>query len=102
MDEYGGNHMTDLGLYTSKEFDDFHGQNDIIDIIEGCLLDNFLYYDEDEKQYIIALEHATTTWTSCLHLYIGDEAEIFEMWNNFREQNGEETIISPMNVGQLN
>ena len=93
--------MKDLGLYTSKQFDEFHGQNDIIDIIEGCLLDNFLYYDEDNRQYVIALEHATTTWTSCLHLYIGEEAEIFEMWNHFREQNREEVIINSMNVEQL-
>lgn len=90
--------MTDLGLYTSKQFDEFHGQNDIIDIIEGCCLDNILYYDEDKRQYVIALEHATTTWTSCLHLYIGEEAEIFEMWNKLKEQNGEEAIENPMNV----
>lgn len=93
--------MTDLGLYTSKEFDDFHGQNDIIDIIEGCLLDNFLYYDEDEKQYVIAIEETRTTWSSCLHLYMGKEAEIFEMWNNFREQNGEEVIQNTMNIGKM-
>lgn len=93
--------MKDLGFYTSKQFDEFHGQNDIIDIIEGCCLDNFLYYDEDQRQYVIALEHATTTWTSCLHLYMGEEAEIFDKWNNFLEQNGEEVIINPMNVGQL-
>ena len=93
--------MTDLGLYTPIQFDEFLGHNDIIDIIEGCLLDNFLYYDEDQRQYVIALEHAITTWTSCLHLYIGDEAEIFDKWNHFREKYGENAIDNPMAIGSI-
>ena len=93
--------MKDLGFYISKQFDKFHGQNDIIDIIEGCCLDNFLYYDEDKRQYVIALEHAATTWTSCLHLYIGEEAEIFEMWNHFREKYGESAIDNPIAIGSI-
>lgn len=93
--------MKDLGFYTSKQFDEFHGQNDIIDIIEGCCLDNFLYYDEDKMQYIIALEHSTTAWTSCLHLYIGEEAEMFDMWNDLRAKCGESVIDNPIVISSI-
>lgn len=77
--------MKDFGFYTMQSFDKLKGNNDILDIVEGCLLDSVLYYDEKEKAYIVAIEQATTTWTSALHVYSGDEKEVFDMWNNFKE-----------------
>ena len=55
-------------------------QAEIIDIIEGCLLDNYLL--STKNGYIAMIETYVNSWTSCHTIYKStDSGEIDEIWN---------------------
>lgn len=76
--------MKNLGLYSLKEVEQLQKNNEIIEVIEGCLLDSLLLYSTECNQYVVCLEHTLNTWSSCLQVYVGNEEEIHSMWNEFK------------------
>ena len=76
--------MKNLGLYGLKETEQLQKNNEIIEVIGGCLLDSILLYLLEYNQYAVCLEHALNTWSSCLQVYVGSEEEIYSMWNEFK------------------
>lgn len=60
-------------------------QAEIIDIIEGCLLDNYLL--STENGYIAMIETYVNSWTSCHTIYQStDSGEIEEIWNTLERE----------------
>lgn len=78
--------MENLGLYSFKEVKQLQENNEIIEVIEGCLLDSILLYSTEYNQYVACLEHALNTWSSCLQVYVGSEEEVYSMWNKFKTE----------------
>ena len=80
-----------IGNYDYKFIENFSKLKEIefLDIIEGNLIDNMLFYNSKAKIYYMCLELATTTWTSVYKLYSGNEKEIYEIWNEL-ERNDKE------------
>ena len=74
--------MQELGLYTASAVENFFGENDCIDYLEGCLIDNLLYYHPKTGKYYLCKEHALNAWQSCYKVFSegGNGLEIFEMW----------------------
>lgn len=77
--------MEDWGMYTNREVEELQADNEITDIVEGCLLDNLLFYSKELQQYVLCKEQYLNEWSSCLHVYVGNEAEIFDMWDKLTE-----------------
>lgn len=82
------NHMEDyivehLGLFSQSEIERMAVGNEYIEYSEGCLLDNFIFWDSQTQQYFLCLVHFLTTWTACYEVFAedGNGAEIFGMWN---------------------
>ena len=80
-----------IGNYDYKFIENFSKLKEIelLDVIEGNLIDDMLFYNSKAKIYYMCLEHATTTWTSVYKLYSGNEKEIYEIWNEL-ERNDKE------------
>ena len=57
----------------------YQNQGEILDIIEGCLIDNFLI--ATKRGYILLIERYVNCWTSEHVLYFSkDEKEINNIW----------------------
>ena len=78
--------MENLGSYNLKAVEVLQIENETIDIIEGCLLDSILLYSPQHNKYVACLEHPLNTWCSCFQVYVGDEEEIYNMWNQYKEE----------------
>lgn len=79
--------------YTAWSAEEIAATGDIIDMIEGVLLDNFLLQD-DEGNYIILREYSRTTWTSGHEKITGNAASILQLWDELtaeRDPDPEET-----------
>lgn len=79
--------MQNLGLYSQSAVDQMAVGNEYIEYSEGCLLDNFIFWDGKTKQYFLCLVHALTTWTACYEVFSegGNGTEIFDMWDRLVE-----------------
>lgn len=80
-----------IGTYDYKFIENFSKLEEIelLDIIDGNLIDNMLFYNSKAKIYYMCLECVTTTWTSAYKLYSGNEKEIYEKWNELERNNKE-------------
>lgn len=85
--------MKNLGLYSLKEVEQLQENNEIIEVVEGCLLDSILLYLPEYNQYIACLEHVLNTWSSCLQVYVGGEEEIHSMWNEFKTKTRKGQVV---------
>lgn len=81
------NIMENLGLFSSSEISQIVGINEYIDYLEGNLLDNFIFYNNQTRQYMLCLEHILNEWSSCYEVFAqdGNGIEIFTMWDRFVE-----------------
>lgn len=59
--------MKNLGLYTSTAVEDLQKEKciEIIDCLEGSLIDNLLLYNSKTRRYFLCLEHYLNEWSSC-------------------------------------
>lgn len=75
--------MEELGLYTKSAVRELMEYNDCIEYTEGCLLDNFIFYNSRLQKYFLCIEHALNTWSSCYKVFSEDEngSAIFDMWD---------------------
>lgn len=75
--------MQNLGLFSAKAVNQMATGNEYIEYSEGCLLDNFIFWDSQTQQYFLCLVHFLTTWTACYEVFTEGEngAEIFDMWD---------------------
>lgn len=80
--------MKKLGLYCNSAIDELNSREEIelIDCIEGCLLDSLLFYDCKTEKYYMCLEHYQNSWSSCYEVYYGTEEEIYQKWDKIREE----------------
>lgn len=58
---------------------------EVLETIEGCMIDNLLLYDGQYKKYYICFEHAVTTWTSCYEV-ITNQENILNIWDKFYKE----------------
>ena len=79
--------MQNLGLFSQSAVDQMATGNEYIEYSQGCLLDNFIFWNSQTQQYIMCLVHALTTWTACYEVFVedGNGAEIFDMWDRLME-----------------
>lgn len=75
--------MQNLGLFSAKAVDQMAAENEYIEYSEGCLLDNFIFWNSQTQQYLLCLVHFLTTWTACYEVFAegGNGTEIFDMWD---------------------
>ncbi|MBP5605221.1 MAG: hypothetical protein J6X60_06730 [Ruminiclostridium sp.] len=66
--------------YLSFSDEEITATGEIIDIIEGVLIDNYLLQDDDGN-YIIFREYPRTTWTSGHEKITGNAADIWSIWD---------------------
>lgn len=74
-------------LYTCGAIEELQRKEHIecIDIIDGCLVDNFLLYDHMYHKYYMCIEHAQNEWSSCYRV-IKDVDDILELWDKFKQE----------------
>ena len=79
--------MQNLGLFLQSEVDQMAAGNEYIESSEGCLLDNFIFWNSQTQQYFLCIVHFLTTWTSCYEVFTegGNGTEIFDMWDKMME-----------------
>ena len=58
-------------------------RGEVIDCVEGCLIDSVLI--ETLDGYIALIETFCITWTSNYTCYIGGD-EVYDVWEDFRDQ----------------
>lgn len=58
---------------------------EIIEVAEGCLIDNFLLYDYENKKYYICFEYALNEWSSCYKVITYQE-NILNIWEKFYKE----------------
>ena len=76
--------------YTAWSAEEIEAEGDIIDILEGVLIDNFLLQDA-EGNYIILREFYMNCWTSGHEKITGNAASIWKIWDEMTaERNAEE------------
>lgn len=66
--------------YLSFSDEEITATGEIIDILEGVLIDNYLLQDDDGN-YIILREYPRTTWTSGHEEITGNAADIWTIWD---------------------
>lgn len=79
--------MQSLGLFSQSAVDQMSAGNEYIEYSEGCLLDNFIFWNSQAQQYFLCLVYFLTTWTACYEVFAegGNSTEIFDMWNRLME-----------------
>lgn len=79
--------IQNLGLFSAKAVDQMAAGNEYIEYSEGCLLDNFIFWNSQTQQYFLCLVHFLTTWTACYEVFTesGNGTEIFDMWDGIME-----------------
>lgn len=73
-------------IYNAKPEKLIHqNKGEIIDIIEGCLQDNFLI--STSRGYIALIENYVNCWTSNHKLYFStNPGEIYAIWDNLSNE----------------
>lgn len=56
---------------------------EVIDCIEGCLIDSVLIDTKDG--YIALIETFQNEWTSVYTMYSRDNDEVYDVWENYRD-----------------
>ena len=79
--------------YLSWSDDEIAAEGDIIDILEGVLIDNFLLQDA-EGNYIILREYPRNTWTSGHEKITGNAAAIWKMWDEMTAERDAEEVTA--------
>lgn len=79
--------MENLGLFSQTMIDEIVVGNEYIEFSEGCLLDNFIFWDSRTQQYFLCIEHALNEWSSCYEVFVegGEGIEIFNRWNKLMD-----------------
>ena len=77
MERYGGYHYDDV----MQLIEENGGMDTLLEFAEGTLLDNYLWFDVTEGQYVCAIERALNSWTSGYWVYFGTESEIYRVWD---------------------
>ncbi len=79
--------MQNLGLFSQSAVDQMVAGNECMEYSEGCLLDNFIFWNSQTQQYCLCLVHFLTTWTACYEVFAegGSGMEIFDMWDRLME-----------------
>ncbi len=79
--------MEKLGLFSLSAVEQMAAGNEYIEYSEGCLLDNFIFWDNKTEKYFLCLAHFLTTWTACYEVYAegGNRSFIFDMWDKLIE-----------------
>ena len=57
----------------------------VADILEGSLIDNLLFYC-GENVMLAAVETYQNCWTSLYRVFIGNEDEVYELWDELRAE----------------
>lgn len=80
--------MENLGLFSQSAVEHVLADNEYIEYSEGCLLDNFIFWNSQTQQYFLCLAHFMTTWTACYEVFAegGNGAEIFGMWDRLMKE----------------
>ena len=75
--------MQRLGLFTVETVDRFAANKECLEFTEGCLLDNFIFWDKESRQYFMCLAHYENVWSSCYEVFVddGDGHELFNAWH---------------------
>lgn len=76
--------MTKTKIYSFPEADlsEKYGE-EILDYVEGCLIDNYITVNDDGK-YFIYQEYATTTWISGYLMYeFNNGKEAWDFWDTY-------------------
>lgn len=75
------------GLFYSATVENFQKENNtlFIEMIEGVLIDNILFYNPKYDMYYMCKEHFQNEWTSCYEVYCGREKEIYNEWEELKE-----------------
>ena len=78
----------ELGLYTCEAVENLQDKEhiELVECIEGCLLDNVLLYDNKSDIYYMCTEHAQNEWSSCYKVSCGNGKIIYEKWNRLTEE----------------
>jgi hypothetical protein len=74
-------------VFNDDDFKLYH--EDIVEVVEGCLIDNFLTVDED-GHYHIYQEFALNSWSSGhIHITSDDDNAVWDYWyeniDNYRD-----------------
>lgn len=79
--------MEKLGLYSQSEVDQMAAGSEYIEYSEGCLLDNFIFWDSQTQRYFLCVEYALNEWSSCYQVFTEGKngTEIFDMWYKLME-----------------
>lgn len=79
--------MQNLGLFSAKAVNQMAFGNEYVEYSEGCLLDNFIFWNSQTQQYFLCLVHTLTTWTACYEVFTEGRngTEIFNMWDSLVE-----------------
>ncbi|GFI24423.1 hypothetical protein IMSAGC011_03220 [Lachnospiraceae bacterium] len=62
--------MQSLGLFSQSAVEQVAVGNEYIEYLEGCLLDNFIFWNSRTQQYFLCLVHFLTTWTDCYEVFV--------------------------------
>lgn len=78
----------ELGLYTYDTIQKFQDEDNInlIDCIEGCLIDNLLFYDTKTNLYYLCIEYEQNEWASSYQVCCGIESIIYDKWNQLKDR----------------
>lgn len=57
---------------------------ELVEMLGGCLVDNYLLFNNITSMYICCVEQAATCWTSCYAVYTGDN-EVLNLWEKLNE-----------------
>ena len=79
--------------YTAWSAEEIEATGDIIDMIDGVLLDNFLLQDADGN-YIILREYPRTTWTSGHEKITGNATSIIKLWDELTAERDAEEVTA--------
>ena len=77
----------ELGLYTVNAIEELQNKENIelVDYIEGCLIDSLLLYDSKADLYYMCMEHAKNEWTSYYKVSCGNGKIIYRKWDSIKE-----------------
>ena len=75
-------------IYECSAIDELNNREEIelIDCIEGCLIDNLLFYNCETQIYYMCLEYPLNCWSSCYQVRYGTEEEVYEVWDKLLER----------------
>ena len=70
-------------FYGSIEEVEEEYKGEVIDCVEGCLLDSVLI--DSASGYIALIETYQNEWTSAYMMYSGDNDEVYSVWEDYRD-----------------